>query len=413
MKVRVLALFLLAAPAFAGSATDGSQARAFFNAGASAYAKGRYEEAVSQFEEAYRILPKPAILFSLAQAERRHFYASGREQVVLRKAIAHYEQYLKEVPVGERREDATTALGELSPQLRQGDERAALAGPAIDLAKARLTVSVATESARIALDDAAPVDAPLIVETTPGKHKVRVVAEGFVNVVQDVVCEGGRRTALEVPMQEKPGQLELVTNRSADVYVDGRLLGQTSQNARLDVPAGIHIVSLSSNGSPLASEEMRIERGKLLRRELRLRDSTQRTLSYVTLSAGAVGLIGATVLTLGALGQENKAKDLLAKQERGTLDSDGLSNYARAIDRRDNLRTGAWVALGVSAGFLALGVGLFVFDKPSPTLTTAKPSEPPPATKRTDIEAKRATPRLVLVPWATNEQGGASLFGSF
>ena len=41
-----------------------------FNAGAQAYASGQFDAAIQAFTEAQGILPRPAIVYSLAQAHR-------------------------------------------------------------------------------------------------------------------------------------------------------------------------------------------------------------------------------------------------------------------------------------------------------------------------------------------------------
>src|SRR4051812_9930626 len=58
-------------PPARGEAAD---ARLYFNAGARAYAAGKYVPAIRAFEEAYRIEPRPGLVFSIAQAYRRQYF---------------------------------------------------------------------------------------------------------------------------------------------------------------------------------------------------------------------------------------------------------------------------------------------------------------------------------------------------
>jgi tetratricopeptide (TPR) repeat protein len=76
-----------------------------FNLGAKAYERGKYGHAYGFFTRAHELAPRPALLFSRAQALRK---AGGRRE----KAIALYEAYLAtDNPI--RKADAESALAEL------------------------------------------------------------------------------------------------------------------------------------------------------------------------------------------------------------------------------------------------------------------------------------------------------------
>ena len=88
------------------SASVASARRARGGVGAKAYASGRYDVAIEAFEEAYAIAAKPAIVFSLAQAERKHYFAT-KDARYLRRAAEHFRKYLADDGAGARRADAT------------------------------------------------------------------------------------------------------------------------------------------------------------------------------------------------------------------------------------------------------------------------------------------------------------------
>src|SRR4051812_4150596 len=92
----------------AASAQDGTaleRAKTFFNAGAQAYAAGQYGAAIQAFEEAYKLAPRPQLLFSIAQALRKEYYV-GQDVAIARSAIKQYRDYLDQVPALGRRADA-------------------------------------------------------------------------------------------------------------------------------------------------------------------------------------------------------------------------------------------------------------------------------------------------------------------
>ena len=72
----VLLLLSVASPTVARGGGATLEARQYFDAGAAAYAAGDYQAAIQAFDAAYALKPLPEIAFSLAQAERRQYFAS-------------------------------------------------------------------------------------------------------------------------------------------------------------------------------------------------------------------------------------------------------------------------------------------------------------------------------------------------
>ena len=68
------------------------QAKEYFRAGAQAYAVGQYQVALQAFEQAYALAPRPAVLFSMAQAERRQYFVDQKTEH-LEKAIRMFREY--------------------------------------------------------------------------------------------------------------------------------------------------------------------------------------------------------------------------------------------------------------------------------------------------------------------------------
>jgi len=108
----VFAIVFAAHTAFAQTNVD--QAKTFFTAGAQAYERGDFLGAIQAFERAYQLAPRPAILFSIAQAYRRQYYIDKKPEP-LKSAVANYRKYLEQAPDGNRRADAAQALAELGP----------------------------------------------------------------------------------------------------------------------------------------------------------------------------------------------------------------------------------------------------------------------------------------------------------
>lgn len=81
-------LGIVAKPAFAGPAED--EARERTKAATAAFNLGHYEEAVVEYEAAYRTVPDPAFLYNIGQAQR----LAGKNE----KALVAYKSYLRTAP---------------------------------------------------------------------------------------------------------------------------------------------------------------------------------------------------------------------------------------------------------------------------------------------------------------------------
>ena len=282
------------------------QAKMLFNAGAQAYEAGRFATAVQAFQQAYAIAPRPAILFSMAQAERKAYYVDKRPQD-LRNAITHYHAYLDQVPTGGRRGDAADALAELEPiaaRLSPAEGSVQPAAPAEQ--KTRLMVTSQTSGAKAALDGGAPEDVPLIEEVSPGKHHVRIWADGYFDEERDAIAAQGSLAAIDVPLREKPALLSVTLDTRASIAVDGRPMATTPLAQPLEVPSGTHVVTITKNGYKAFSREVTLAHGGSATIAAKLEHSGQRTAAWIVLgTAGAAAIAGGVFTGLAFIEQSN------------------------------------------------------------------------------------------------------------
>lgn len=94
--------------AHAQDSSRDSQARALFEAGATAYNGGRYEQALRYFREAYELSERPALLFNIGMSADR----LRQDELALRS----FEQYLEQVPDAPNREAAEARIQFLRSQ---------------------------------------------------------------------------------------------------------------------------------------------------------------------------------------------------------------------------------------------------------------------------------------------------------
>jgi len=112
-------VILVASLAGVARAADEPLERAYFATGQSYFEKGRYQDALKEFSEAYRIARRPAFLFNIGVCHER----LGE----LTEAISTFEQYLVEEPNARDRADVEARLG----LLRERQRAAALAPTAL------------------------------------------------------------------------------------------------------------------------------------------------------------------------------------------------------------------------------------------------------------------------------------------
>jgi hypothetical protein len=392
----VLSLVTTAGAASAKEPTpdEVERARTFFNAGAQAYSAARYSEAVRSFDQAYELAPRPPLLFSLAQAERKEFFASN-DASYLRRAIQHYKAYLDQVPSGGRRSEATEAKADLESRLARLDPaQSAAANAQPEKRKARVTVYSATVGAQASVDGGPPQELPYFGDLTPGKHRVRVFAEGYFDAEREVSGDKAVDQPLDLPLKERPSTVTIALATAADVYVDGRIVATTPLLQPLEISPGPHVISVSANGRRPLSAEVDLPRGKPYRFEPKLETSGQRIVAFTMLGVGAAGVVSGVVFGALSLGQEGHAKSILDDRSTANISADQLASYNSSIDRRDAFRTASIVGFGAGVGFAAGGALLYLLDRPTISVVPPRSVEPTP-TPRTNAPTDLTASPLV------------------
>jgi hypothetical protein len=381
------------------------QAKTDFKAGAQAYDMGRFAAAIQAFRQAYDLVPRPAILFSLAQAERKAWFVDKHVDD-LKHAIEHYHAYLDQVPTGGRRGDAADALAELEPlAARASPSEPAPAAPA--QAKTRLMVTSSTAGAYASLDGGPAAEVPLVDDVTPGRHHVRVWATGYFDEERDALAAAGSLAAIDVPLRDRPARLSVETDATATLSVDGRAVATTPLARPVELPAGPHVVTVTASGSRVFTRELKLARGEETKLPVKLERTTQRTAAWAVLAGGGVALLAGGAFTVVALVEQSRAQSVLDAQARGNVQQSDLDTYRSASDARDRWRSAAIASFGAALGLVAIGGALYLFDQPgipaAPSAVEAPPREPEP--KKPDrMEMK-------LVPWVAPGGAGVTLGG--
>jgi len=378
------------------------QAKALFSAGASAYDKGDYVAAIQAFEGAAKLAPRPALVFSLAQAHRRQYYIDSKPEH-LRAAVDLYRAYLEQAPDGNRRADASQALQELGPAAQKltGDRE----GPKAQ-EPARISIhSSGTPGARVSLDGAKTVEAPLIGPVAAGKHTVVISADGFFDETREVTAVDGTIIAEDVALREKPALVTLLrADDGARVEVDGRFVSTTPLHAPLEIASGSHLLTVTKNGHEAFARDLDLGRGELRSLDVKLAPSKQRGVAAWLFVAGGVAVVAGGAFLGVALVEESTASSILDARGTRNLTAADLDRYDAARRARTSWTAASVASFGSGAVLAATALVLFVFDPPRTPSTARRDDAPKPASP----PLRRVPSEVGFTPWLTPNLVGGS-----
>jgi tetratricopeptide (TPR) repeat protein len=171
-------------------------ARQHFMAGQDYYTQGRYLKAIEEFEEAYRLDPRPLLLFNIAQAHEK----LGN----LKQAVGYLKRFLEAEPDTDER---TTLLNKIAVLEAR-------------IAKTGIKVSCNVPEAKVFVDGKEVGQTPIakVIPVSTGAHKVQVSKKGFDDFVMNVAISSGQTTPVDAklepgkagptPVAEKPAEGE-------------------------------------------------------------------------------------------------------------------------------------------------------------------------------------------------------------
>lgn len=321
-------VMLASAPAQA----EEPSARAWFEVGVKSYEEGRYTAALAAFQEAYRLNPRPGLLFSVAQAMRRSYEEEG-DPAQRRDAVAHYERYLRENPQGDRSEEARAWLD----QLKQDSE------------------------------------APSLQDAPEGVGESRAARERELEVME--------RTAVPVQVQLRPGasSLEITGNAGAVLFLDGRRIA-TLPTQPLRLTPGRHTLEVLQAGHQGVRQVVNLEPGASRRLHLAGPHTVRHVASWLFIGAGSAAVSASAVFGYLALQREADARALQDTPGAGM-------DFDSALSARNRLR---------AAAALSAGLGVAAVLGGTLSLVTERPAHPAPATAGTPRPVTAGTPRPVV-----------------
>jgi tetratricopeptide (TPR) repeat protein len=364
-SVAVAIAAALAAPAHAQAPEQAARARELFEAGSHAYTLGQFEAAIQAFEQSHALVPRAGLLFSMAQAHRRQYYADrSRNAEHLRLSILRFRAYLEQVSSGARRADAAEALAELEPI---AERLGVLTGEAGTVGKStRIMITSPVKTARAALDGGEPEPLPLIREVVPGPHRVRVAAAGYFEAEQPITAVEGAIVVQGVELVERPAELRVRVPEGAELFVDGKPQRADAPETVVPLAAGRHWVAVVSDGRHPFAQEVDLGRGGRAALDISLEVTGQRIASYIVLSVAGATVAGGVALALAALDAEAEAVELEERRRTTFLTPTEAIAHDEAVERRNAFRAAAGVTLTSALGLVVTGAMLFALDRSAP-----------------------------------------------
>jgi hypothetical protein len=388
-----------------------AKAKALFDAGGRAYDGGDFTTALQAFEQAYAIVPRDGILFSIAQANRR-LYTTTNDRGYLERAVQGYKQYLVAVQSGGRRAEAARALGDLEVLLgNKAVDTAPAAAPKPIAKKTLIAIDSPTPGVLISIDGSEPKPPQVTAEVSAAAHTVKLTAPGFEPKEVTVRALDGELVPVSYELAEKPGRLVLHGANGADVSVDGRFVGTAPFAKPLELPSGSHFVSVTQNGHESWGTEVDLERGADKTVEADLRSTTQRKASYGFFIAGGVGIVASGAVFGASLAKESAAKNIQEKQQTQSISTTELTSYERDKIDRDNLRSAGAVLAGSGAALAVVGLLLYAVDAPRPVAVTSRHGRDEGPKK--DRAPSPTSPELSILPVVGPSVNGAWVTARF
>jgi tetratricopeptide (TPR) repeat protein len=386
-----------------------AEAKSYFEAGAKAFDAGEFETAIQAFTQAYKIVPRDNLVFSIAQAHRRQYVATG-DEAHAKASIDFYRRYLAAVPAGGRRAEAVKALEDLESRVKSAPEP----GKGVDLPaapvadKTRIFINSRTPGAVFTVDGGEEIPVARSVEVKAGAHKIRVSAPG--HLAEDVTVEAreGELVPQSVDLRAQPAHLRIRADSGSSVYVDGRFVGEAPLPDALQLAPGRHYVSLSLRGHESDAAEVVVAAGDRKDLLADLPTTNQRDVAYGFIVTGAAFAAASTVFFAVSAVRHGEARQIYSRYLTDGITPAEVAEYDNILQQRDRFALGGGVTGVLSIAVGLVGAGLYVFDDVAPLSVPREIDEkgdgPPGAGPTFDLSA---------IPLIGPHGGGASFAGSF
>jgi hypothetical protein len=342
-----------------------AQAKKFYEAGRDAFAAGNVKLAITAWESALALNPRPSIKFSLGKAYRNLYSVEAKGEQAQR-ALILLREYVDEVKSGVQRTEALGYIAYLEPVVAKYEQDQKSAAAAIAPPKTELMVNGKVPGAVVRFDDDPDeLSIPSSAEVTPGPHKLHVTAIGYIPEDIEVTAIAGRLIVVDSHIKERPAHLTVNARADSTVTVDGKVIGQIPLPP-IEVSSGTHVLAVSASGHETWSREFTVVRGQEKTIDVDLHRTTRRQAAIALGIASGGLLLGGVIMNAFALSARSDADDLVEKARSGITPAELAYQHER-VDDFDRDITATYVLYGLCSAAFGAGVVLFVYDPPTST----------------------------------------------
>ena len=312
-------------------------ARAHYEAGQRYYDEGRYEEAIAEFEAAYRQKPHPNVLYNIAQAHERLLEYD--------ESVRWFERYLAEAPTGEYRKIVENRLRVLRGL------------------PARISVTTIPERVHATLIGGTrkyEADTPTLFRVPAGKYELHLDQPGWEHEQHPVEVEIGQPYFYQFRLKRSTSPLTIFSRpRGARVFIDDKLVGETPFAEPVEV--GKHKLLLEHPEYPWFRQDLEVRTNEPKTLEVRLRKPVRSGRTELVLASmiygGAAGplLVAALSTNSNFLNTNTGVVTLILSSAAGI----GAGFLGSFLTTRDGIKVGhSSLIIGGGAWGTTFGVGL-------------------------------------------------------
>jgi Tfp pilus assembly protein PilF len=324
--------------------------------GTASFQAGRYEEAAEHFKEAFAADPRGNLLYNIGLCYEK----AGRTE----DAVKFYQRFVAALPSSPKRPAVQRKIDELKTELSGRYQE--------------VNVATSPSDAVIFVDDKAKGAlgrSPVTFKLLPGTYTIIAELPGHEPARQRIELLESAPAMVDlalIPSDEVGTVTFLVSERNADVMVDGRRVGKSPVDEPLRLRAGPHDVLVMKPGFAPYKRKIDVPPGGETRLDVRLSGEEAGDLAgggtgggggggsiwpWVTMGVG-VAAVGAGVFTgLSAqtlydqLDEKRKAGDLIAASD---------------IDIGSNLVLTTNLLMGIGGAAILGGLAWWILDDPGP-----------------------------------------------
>jgi hypothetical protein len=338
VAVVAIVAFAAFAPLSPARADDTALAKAKFQEGMSQIQGENYPAALAAFDESYKLVPKPGLLYNIGMCQKALFRYV--------ESVATFRKYLAD------------GGANVKPEMKAAAEQSIA-----DMLKLVGTVSVegAPDGAEVFVDDKpvgkTPFKEQLMVD--PGGHSIRVAHDGYKPLRAEVTVPQGAAISVSAKLQSVAAWIKISCEaKDAIVHLDGKVVGGCPYEG--EVQPGAHEVKVQEPGKPAFLQKFDVASGGTATvavtlqtgapagpsPEQRKKARALKIAGIATMAVGAgAGVLG-LVFNLKGMKDEKKAEDAVPNSnERAGLNDD--IQVDKAVMIAGYAAAGAFVVAGV------------------------------------------------------------------